>query len=334
MNKLKKLALRGTLWTIIGYGGSQVLRLGGNLLLTRLLVPELFGLMALVNIFIIGLALFSDVGLGVSIIQNKRGDDSNFVNTAWTIQVIRGFGLWLACLVLAYPVSLFYEEPRLFWLIPIVGLTTIIGGFNSTAFFTAQRHLVIHKITLMELATQTIQIAVMLVWAVFHPTIWALVIGSLVAAGVKLIWTYFLIKGYSNRFVWDKSAVGEILSIGRWVLFATALSFVAEQIDRLLLAKLFTLELVGIYSIALMLSDVPRQVTISLSGRVIFPTISKLIDLPRPELRRTILRSRGVLLLALTAGMLLLINFGDQLVLWMYDDRYVDAAWMLPILAL
>lgn len=84
MSSLKKLAIRGMVWTVAGYGASQILRLGSNLILTRLLFPELFGLMTLVNIFITGLHLFSDIGVGPSIIQNKRGDDPVFLNTAWT----------------------------------------------------------------------------------------------------------------------------------------------------------------------------------------------------------------------------------------------------------
>ncbi|MEY3827884.1 MAG: hypothetical protein RLZZ148_2705 [Cyanobacteriota bacterium] len=59
MSSLKQLAIRGTLWTIIGYGASQGLRLGANLILTRFLVPEAFGIMALINVFITGLNLFS-----------------------------------------------------------------------------------------------------------------------------------------------------------------------------------------------------------------------------------------------------------------------------------
>ena len=70
MSSLKKLAIRGTIWTIVGYGASQILRFGSNLILTRLLFPKLFGLMALLNTFIIGLHLFSDIGIGTIIIQN------------------------------------------------------------------------------------------------------------------------------------------------------------------------------------------------------------------------------------------------------------------------
>jgi hypothetical protein len=84
-SSLKKKAIRGTAWTLFGYGGSQALRLVSNLILTRLLVPEVFGLMALVQTFQAGLTLFSDIGIAPSIIQNKRGEDPTFLNTAWDI---------------------------------------------------------------------------------------------------------------------------------------------------------------------------------------------------------------------------------------------------------
>ncbi len=91
---LRGLALRGSIWTLGGYGASQVLRLAGNLVLARLLFPEAFGLSALVGVFMVGLAMFSDVGIGPSVIRSHRGDDADFLNTAWTIQVIRGLVLW------------------------------------------------------------------------------------------------------------------------------------------------------------------------------------------------------------------------------------------------
>ena len=58
---------RGSAFTALGYVASQVLRLAANLLLTRILFPEAFGLMALVSVFMVGLAMFSDVGIGPAI---------------------------------------------------------------------------------------------------------------------------------------------------------------------------------------------------------------------------------------------------------------------------
>ena len=59
-----------------------------------LLFPEAFGIMALVSVVLVGLAMFSDVGIGPAISQHKRGDDAAFLDTAWTINVVRGAALW------------------------------------------------------------------------------------------------------------------------------------------------------------------------------------------------------------------------------------------------
>ncbi|MCU0565898.1 MAG: oligosaccharide flippase family protein [Oculatellaceae cyanobacterium Prado106] len=331
---LKKLAVRGAFWTVANYGTSQILRFGGNLLLTRLLYPEFFGLMALVNIFVIGLKLFSDVGIGLSIVQNKRGEEPAFVNTAWTIQVIRGFLLWGLCLLIAYPISLLYDNAQLLWLLPMVGVSTILDGFSAMAPFQLERRLDLSKLMFLELTTQMIHLIVMIVWAYLSPTILAIVVGGWVSGIVRMVLTYRLIPGYRNYFKWDKTAASEIFAIGRWVFLSTALTFLAEQADRLLLGRLLSLELLGIYGIALMMGDVPRQIAMALGHRVILPAASKLVDLPRAELRRKILPHRLKLLLLLMLGILILAGGGDLIVNFLYDERYAAAAWMLPILAL
>ena len=71
-SKLVHRVLRAGGWTIFGFGASQLLRLGGNLILTRLLFPEAFGLMAIVQAVLVGVTLLSDIGVEQSIIHNKE----------------------------------------------------------------------------------------------------------------------------------------------------------------------------------------------------------------------------------------------------------------------
>ena len=97
--------MRSSVFTLGGYGLGQALRLLSNLLLTRLLFPEAFGMMALVAVIMQGLAMFSDVGVSPAIMRSSRGDDQRFLDTAWTIQVIRGGVLWLFACLIAIPVS-------------------------------------------------------------------------------------------------------------------------------------------------------------------------------------------------------------------------------------
>ena len=329
---LKDLAIRGTAWTVLGYVGSQGLRLGGNLILTRLLVPEMFGLMALVYVFITGLDLFSDIGVGPNIIQSKQGDDPDFLNTAWTVQIFRGFGVWVCCFIIAWPVANFYENESLIWLIPTVGLASVIAGFNSTSLFTLNRKLSLGKLTRYEFGVQTIGLVIMVVWAWVSPTIWALVIGNLVSKLIGMIWSHRLDSG-GNRFALDRGALQALFQFGRWVFVSTTMVFLAGQVDRLILGKLFSLELLGIYTVAFTFSELPRQIIVNVSRKVIFPVVSRQSDLPRQSLRTKILQKRKLLLIGLALFIAVFACFGDFLVIGLYDQRYSQAGWMLQILA-
>jgi O-antigen/teichoic acid export membrane protein len=334
MSSLQKLAVRGALWTFVGYGSGQVLRLIGNLILTRLLVPEMFGLMALVQTFITGLNLFSDIGIRPSIIQNKRGDDPVFLNTAWTMQVMRGLLLWVGCFLIALPVSNFYGDSRLLWLVPIVGTTVAIDGFNSTSLALLSRKVAIAKLTVFEITIQSLALGVMTLWAFFRQTIWALVGGNLISSFCKLIWSHRLEPRMPHRFTWDKDAVHDLTTFGRWIFLSTAMTFLAQQSDRLILGRLLSLEMLGVYTIAFTFSFIPNSVIVAINSKVIFPVVSKRADLPRPELRAKILQKRWLLLVALAVGIALLGSFGDLVIVNLYDERYHAAAWMLAILAL
>src|ERR1700722_15249914 len=83
-------AVSGSTWTLVGYGATQIARLATTVLLARLVLgPKEFGLVALVNVFISGLEMLSDLGVGMDVIQHPRGDDIDFINTAFLLQAGR-----------------------------------------------------------------------------------------------------------------------------------------------------------------------------------------------------------------------------------------------------
>jgi O-antigen/teichoic acid export membrane protein len=339
MSGLKKLAVQGVFWTVLGFGSNNILRLIGNVLLAWFLPKEFLGLMVIVNIFLTGLQLFSDVGINLNIIQSKRGEEPAFYNTAWTMQILRGFLIFIFCLLLCYPFSLLYNNPQLAYLIPLMGITTIIGGFQSTALLTLERKLQLKKLTLLEICLQTITITVMVLLAWRTRSIEALVIGTIVSVSLRLCASHLIIPKYRNKLCWDQSAVKDIFSIGRWVFLSTAITFLAEQSDRLLLAKLFDPGWLAVYNVALMFGDVPRQIGMALGARVILPVASQLArEESRPEMRRKLLKNRRLLTYALMTIIIFLAGFGDRLVDLLYSNKpptdYTDAQWMLPIIAL
>ncbi|BAZ39520.1 polysaccharide biosynthesis protein [Calothrix sp. NIES-4101] len=331
---LKKLAVNGAIWTITGYGASQILRFGCNIILTRLpgIQPEFFGLMAVVNRLLIGLELFSDLGIGQSIIQNKRGEEEAFFNTAWTLQIMRGLVIWIICLIITYPAASFYQEPRLLWLLPIMGLVSIILGFASPSQPLLNRRMELNKVIVFDLTVQIVSLSVLIIFAWQLKSLWAFALSGIISAIFRAIASHFLIPDRKTKFAWDRDALKELVSFGKWMFVATALMFLAEQADTLLLGKLLSFEVVGVYTIAATLANVPREAIKSLSFRVIFPTISNKIDLPRSELRAKIIRQRWLIVVATAICLAVLVNTGDLIIGTLYDQRYEEARWMMPIL--
>jgi O-antigen/teichoic acid export membrane protein len=127
----RRMVLQNSVVEVLTYGATQALRLGSNLILTRLLFPEAFGLMVVVGIVLFGLTMLSDVGILQAVIQNPRGDDEDFLNTAWTLQIMRGGLLCVLTWCIAYPASLFFDKPELFGLLLAAGGQLVIAGFES-----------------------------------------------------------------------------------------------------------------------------------------------------------------------------------------------------------
>jgi O-antigen/teichoic acid export membrane protein len=317
-----------------GYGSSQILRLAGNLAFTRLLVPEVFGLMALVQTFLTGLAMFSDLGILPSIIQSKRGGELSFLNTAWTIQVIRGTALWVIACLIAVPVAQLYREPMLAQLLPVTALSSVIAGFASTKLATANRQLAIRRLTLIEVGTFAIQMAMMLVAAWFYRSIWVLVLGGIFGSLLKTLASHWLLEGERNRFCWNQEALQELRNFGRWIFLSTVVAFFGLQGDRLVLGWLLDVRFLGIYTVALNLSGAVEQIIDQINGKVMFPSYAELIR-ERPSVLYSTLRKARLILIGLgIVCAIALVAFGEPLIALLYDDRYLEAGWILRVLAI
>jgi O-antigen/teichoic acid export membrane protein len=333
---LESTAIRATFWTVTDYGCSMALRVVNSIILTRLLMPESFGLMTLVSTMVVGISLFADIGIGPNVIQNPRGDDPVFLNTVWTLEAFRGLGIFVVCLLLAWPISLIYHEPRLISLIPALALGIITNGFKSTNLLSMSRHMGVRRVFVLDLSTQVFGLLVTSVCALVFRSVWALVLGSVLSGVYRLVLSHShaIIPGIRNSFCWDKESVRSLVHFGKWILLSTAFAFFAAQADRLILGRLITFSLLGVYGIAYSVSDIPRAVISAFSYRVGFPFIAKMAHLPIAEFRKTFLHYRFRILAVGALLLCMVVHVGGFLVTKMYDRRYHAASWMVPVLAL
>jgi O-antigen/teichoic acid export membrane protein len=331
---LRRLVIRGSAIELFAYGMNQLLRLATNLVLSRLLFPEAYGLTAIVTVFMVALGMLSDVGLKDSVITSTRGDDPRFLNTAWTIQIVRGVCLWLVASLIAKPVALAYGEPQLFPLIVAGSFELVISGLASTSLFTLVRHVRRGPLVLLELSSKVISMIVMFAWAWIHPSVWALVVGGLTAALIEMVGSHLLPVGYRNRLCWEPEAARSIRGFGKWIFGSSAFTFLAGEGDRLLLGHYLTMAMLGVYSIGVLLSSAVGVAVTRLASSVFYGVFSQIARERREDVGREYYRAR--LRLDLLAMPLLgaTMVFGPLLVGLLYDSRYHDAGWIVRILCL
>ena len=190
---IRKAVLGGSLWVGIGTIGSYALRIVSSVALTRLIAPDVFGMMDLAMVFIVGLHLFSDIGLGPAVIRSPNGDAPEFLQTAWTIQVVRGAILGLGAIALAVPASYAYGRPIIGQVLPLMGLLPLIESCASPGLLLMQRRIERRGLVFLDLLTSLVSLVTTIVgvYVQFPAETLAVMQGRLesVPRSDSLVWT-------------------------------------------------------------------------------------------------------------------------------------------------
>jgi O-antigen/teichoic acid export membrane protein len=325
----RSVILGGAAWTIGTYAALVAVRFGSNVVLSRLVAPEVFGMIAIVSAVRIGADLLSDVGIGQSVVTNPNGDRPDFRDTAWTMQVIRGVALFAICIVLAGPIAELYRVPES--AIQLGAATLALIGATSTSIYLLQRRLRIATLNMFDLAQDVIGATAVLAMAALSPTIWAILLGNVLATVARVVMS-FLLPEARNRFVLRRGYAREILAFGKWIFVWSFLGFLCLNVDRLYLGHAVSLAVLGVYGIARTMSDLPAALAGRLGHSLIFPVVSASAGLSRERLRAEIGPLRLRFLLAAALGLACAIAAGDLVIRTIYDARYAEAGWMLPLL--
>lgn len=318
--------------TAVNVGGQvfiQVLRLLSNLVLTRLLFPEAFGVMALVHTIIVGLDLISDLGIVPSIIQNDREDDT-FLDTAWTLGLTRGVMLGLFACALAYPMGQFYNEPQLYYLVPLAAFNPILHGSIPTKMHMCLREQRLVPWTIVMVASKTFAVAAMVGLAYEYKAVWVLVIGSNLEWASQWVLAAIFLPGRLNRFRWEKDAVKDIFHFGKWIFLSTLVTFGGSKFDIFSLPKMGDLEITGIYQIGTMLALFPMTIGSQVINAALLPALSESHRSSKEALQASFRKARSVMLpihMVVTLGLVL----GGPPFFRLYDERYADAGWIVQL---
>lgn len=349
----RRNAFRSTLWIGVGFGAGQVIKLVSSIVLTRLIHPEVYGLMDLLLVVAVALYLFSDIGIIPCVVQNPRGEERAFLNTAWTLQVLRGLILCAAMWLLAWPVSLVYERPILAWLLPVMGVSALLDGLTSTSVFILSRRLQRGPLVMMDLATNVVVFVLTLtavyvmepdgVRRVFAGELenlpfderlsWAVALAWFGGRAFYLLLTHLIVRGPRPRFAWDRSALREIVAFGKWIFLTTALTFFAMHFDRMIVPKLIDFEAGGLYGRALTLTAIGTGVLAAFTSSVVFPYTSRLHERGEPLGRSgdKLYLSAALLGSVLISGLIACGPAGTRVI---YPGTFADVGWLVQLVAI
>jgi O-antigen/teichoic acid export membrane protein len=267
-------------------------------------------------------------------VRDERGDDPAYLNTAWTMQVVRGVLVWLISCLLAYPASIFYQAPELALLVPAIGFTAVIQGLHSPVILKFKRYLRVRPLIFLELATQFITVLITVFFAWKYGSVWSIALGGVVGSLIGCVLSYMIDRRELPTLAFESRAVGNIFAFGKWIFVSTALTFLIQQGDILVLGVFLSKDQLGMFSIAAIWSRIFLHLVLKLNERVMLPLYSEAYRDNRITVIDTIRKTRIHLLFATLPFICLMVVFGQLLIEFLYDPRYSSAGWMLQLLSI
>jgi O-antigen/teichoic acid export membrane protein len=336
---------QAAIWSLGGHALAQMLRFASNLILTRLLAPDMFGVMAVGYMVFSGLVMLSDLGASAFVTQSRNGDSPHVLNVVWVVQILRGVVVSLAALALAawleywpptswLPAHSVYADPRLPSVIAVVSLYGLVSGFESTKSWLATRRLAVRTLTKIELASQVSTTLFIVCWAWISPSLWALAAGWVFGVLVRTVLSHLVLPGPSNRFEFDRAIFRDVFAFGKWALVSSPITFFVSSGDRLILGYLLDARVVGLYSIAMLLVSALKEAVSRILAGAAMPALAEIVRQRPEELRQALYRIRRPLDAACCVPAGMLFAMGPLVIRILYDHRYEDAGWMLSLLSL
>jgi O-antigen/teichoic acid export membrane protein len=217
--------------------------------------------------------------------------------------------------------------------LPLASLFFILAGLESTSRFILQKRIELRKLAKFEVATALFALVVHIGIAAISPTIWGLIVAGLISSAIVTIGTHFLVRDIKNKVSWNSQNVRDIIHFGKWVFLSSILYFLAINLDRLYLAKYIPLAALGVYGIARSFSDMLTHFVTKVGNLIVFPLVAA-SHRPANQIREQLSGPRSKLIFGASAGVAVFAASSDLLIKTLYDDRYHEAAAMLPILTI
>ncbi|MFP4029833.1 MAG: lipopolysaccharide biosynthesis protein [Candidatus Brocadiia bacterium] len=261
-------------WVFAGKIAGRGMSVIKMVVLARLLDPRDFGLFGIVMLAIATLQTFSRTGFNAALIQNQENTD-DYLDTAWTIQAIRGLVLAGVLFAAAPLVSAFFDEPRATALLRVMCISVAVGGFRNIGIIYFRKELKFHKQVLFNTGSAVISLIVGVILAYHLRSVWALVWAGL-ANGISTCLLSYLLHPYRPRLRLEPHKAKQLFNFGGWVLLSGILIFINQNGDDAFVGKVLGAASLGVYQLAYRLSNAPATELTHVISSVTFPAYSQI----------------------------------------------------------
>lgn len=331
MKYTKRIVLASFIWKLMERSGVQGIQFIVQLVLARLLLPEDFGVIAIVTVFISIANVFVQSGLNTALIQKKEADDRDFSSVLYISLLISGF-LYIVIFFLARPISDFYQEPQLIPILRILSITLFFGAFNSVQNAYVARHMKFKSLFFSSLGAVIISGTTGIIAAFLGLGVWALVLQQLINQLVISTNLWFTVK-WRPKLYFSVERVKSLFSFG-WKLLASNLIHVLYMnLRTLVIGKVYTPSALGFYNRG---EAFPKIIVENIDGSiqsVMLPTFSAYqdkLDRLKSMVRRTVVTSSFFVFPAMVG----LAVIAEPLIKIVLTDKWLDAVPFLQIFCL
>jgi len=317
---LRWKTLNGATWSFLGSGSKGILRFTSNLILTRLLLPESFGLMATAMVILMLVQLFSDTGIKTALIQNQNGASSKYINTSFIIALLRSIILFFLVTLAINPLVSFYDQPQLGILLRIMSAALLVEGLINPALPLLIKKFQIKTQVKYEFASQISGFIATMILIYFFRSVSALALGYLLTSVFRVIWSYVVLP-YMPRLKWDTQAGKELIHFGKFIIVNTMVGWAVINIDRMLLGKILDMEQLGFYNLAVYMGVFASDVMIQIFAQTYFPAVSSIAG-DHKKVEEIYGKTMFTIISLAIPFLMLMVIFSNEIVSIIYDPRY------------
>jgi lipopolysaccharide exporter len=268
--------LKGDLFaTAFSFFAQAAIRLGSSLILTRILRPDAYGIITILLSIVFVVEMLADIGVTLFIIRDKNGEEPRYLNTAWTIRILRSMVNCAVLIVFAPAISSsIYNIPVLASPLRVFSLWFIIAGLESMSFPLAIRRKRARILMYSELASLSLSAAFTVTYCMYSRDYWGMVYGTLLNRLLLTVSSHFFYREFRPRLFFEWAAAKDILGFTKFTMPSSMLTLALSQFDKIIFLRLFNLQLLGIYGLANNVAGPVESLISKLSQTVLYPRVS------------------------------------------------------------